>query len=347
MKVAIIGIDSLYWPLVFTPTLNDDPDIDVIGYTDLGVDSEAVAANLGMTADEFGAEFDLPALADAETAYSDADAAVIMTRNSRMPGLITQALHADCHAFAAKPVGVDVAELNAIGEALDATTPRFGAGWSSFGYQPSRALRSVLADDPIGDLHTLRVMHNHGRIRDWGAGTWYTDPAEGNTCHYLGWYPVHFATAVFGPVTEIAGHAQVMPGWGADAAGDWETPTQCKAFGTHDNGRISTIEVYADIGDDWDVAPIEAEIVGTDGVVRYAASGGSVAIHQDGGVEEVQMDAVDDDANDHDLEAWLDACRGDGDPLLGGRDVLHVAAVGCAWDRSVREDRPVSVAITP
>lgn len=348
MKIAFAGLDSMYWPSVYADIVADAPDADLIGYSDLGVGAAEIESELGETRESFAEDAGIDRFTDLDAALDAADGVIVCTRNTRMPEVVVEALEAGCHAFAVKPVGVDVDDLAGIREALSPSTV-FTAGRSAHGYPPVRTLLSAVRDGRIGDVHTMRVMHNHGRLREWGAGTWYADPEEGNGCNYLGWYPVHAAVEVLGPVAEVWGHAQRMPAWDETEGREWETPDHFKAFARHEDGRLSTVEVYCDVGD-WEIGGIEAEIVGTEGVARYAAPGDEVRVHADGGVERIPFDreAREAEINAYDLERWIDACEGRGDPVIAAEDALHVAAVGAAWNEASRaEDRRATVELLP
>ena len=349
MDLALAGLDSMYWPPTYAEVVADHPDARLVGYTDLGVDDAEVEANIGSTPDAFADEWGLTRFSDLTAAVDAVDGVIVCTRNSRAPGVAAVALEAGRHAFVTKPIGVDVDDLRAIRDALSPEVV-FSAGRSAYGYPSARTVLSVVDDGEIGDVHTLRVMHNHGRLREWAAGTWYTEPAEGNGSNYLGWYPLHFAVEVFGPIAKLWGCSQSMPAWDREMANrDWETPDHFKALAKHENGRVSTVEVYCDIGD-WDVGGLEVEVVGTEGVVRYSAPGDEVRVHTDAGVRAVPFEAErrPQELDVLDVERWIAACVGDGRPAIDAEDALHVAAAGCAWNEATaRESRHARVDLRP
>ncbi len=349
MDVVIAGIDGMYWPTVYAPAVQESDDAELVGYTDLGVAPDAVEANLGMTPSEFGAEFDVPDVGDLSAAIDQAEGIITCTRNTRMPDVASRALEENVHAFAAKPIGVDVDDLRTIQDSLSPSTV-FSAGRSAHGYPPVRTLFSEIGPETTGDVHSLRAMHQHFRCREWTSGTWYTDPGEGNGCNFLGWYPLHFAVEVLGPITDVWGHAQRMPAWDSDEGREeWDTPDHFKATIRHENGQLSTLEAYCDMGD-WGVGGIEAEVVGTDGVVRYQAPGDEVLVHTDDGIERLPFDGEQRRAeeNSYDIDQWIAACRGDGDAVIDAEMALHVAAAGCAWNEAANApDNHAEVELLP
>jgi predicted dehydrogenase len=194
----------------------------------------------------------------------------------------------------------------------------------------------VVDSGRVGEVRTMRVMHQHGRTHEWTAGTWYTDPSEGGPTNWLGWYPLDVATAVLGPVSDLWGHAQQLV-----TAADPQ-PDHLKATARHGDGRLSTLEVYCDVAMDWDVAMLEVEVVGSDGVVRYSSPGEAVRVHQDGGVSEVPFEGGE--SLGPDLERFVAACRDEGEPVIDTETALHVAAAACAWNAaSEAPDRHAAV----
>jgi predicted dehydrogenase len=339
LDVAILGLDAPHWPTAFADTIAEVESTTLVGFTDLGVDGELIRSNLGMGPDEYADHVDVPDLGDLDATLDTADAVLVCTRNTRMPDVIVDALRADRHVFAAKPIGVDLDDLAAIENAHSAGTVLTG-GQTGRADPAIGTMLDIVDEGRIGEVRTMRVMHQHGKTHDWTAGTWYTDPEEGGPCNWLGWYPLDVATAVLGPVADVWGHAQQL----VDAPDP--QPDHLKATTRHRDGRLSTLEVYSDVDMDWNVAMLEAEIVGSDGVVRYSAPGDTVRLHHDGGVDEVPFTSKE--TLQIDIERWADACVGRGEAVLSAEDALHIAAAGCAWNSAAREgDRQASVGLTP
>ncbi len=329
MKVAIVGLDSAYWPHAFARQLRAAGAV-IVGFTDLGVDGARLRANLGMTAAEYGVRYDLRPLPDLDAALAEAEGIAVCTRNTIMPELAVNALCAGRHVFAAKPVAVRIEHLQAIRPHLLGAAC-FTAGQTARSHHVLRSILQLVRQGAVGEVHTVRVMHQHGRYRDWAAGTWYADPGEGNACHWLGWYALDAAVALLGPVEELWGFAQQranpFPG----------QPDHLKAVAHHRNGKLSTLEIYCDIGSDWGLAFIECEVVGTEGVVRYVGPEDFMYVHDARGVRRLPLEPQGDPLA-QELSAWIQACQSGGEPVLPGSMALHVAAGGCAWAEASRTE---------
>ncbi len=338
MKVAIVGLDSTYWPHAFARQLRA-VGAELVGFTDLSVDRTGVQANLGMTAEEYGVRHDLRRLPDLDAALGEADGIAVCTRNTVMHRVIVSALRAGRHVFAAKPVAVRTDHLQAIRDHLGGAA-RFTAGQTARSHPVIRSVLQLVREGTVGEVHTVRVMHQHGRYRDWAAGTWYADPGEGNACHWLGWYALDAVVALLGPVEEVWGFAQQranpFPG----------QPDHLKAVAHHRSGKLSTLEIYCDVGSHWGLGFIECEVVGTEGVVRYVGPQHFVSVHDARGVRRLPLEQ--DDTLTRDLAAWMRACQTGAEPALPAGEALHVAAGGCAWaEASQAEARRARVAIQP
>lgn len=328
MKVAMLGLDSAYWPHAFARELPLVPGAGLVGFTDLGVPEGEVRANIGMSAAEYSAQYKLRRFETIDEAFEGCDAVLVSTRNTKMPDVIVQALGRGKHVFAAKPVGVRKEDLERIGRAIREGVV-FSAGQSARNHPAvSKALEWVRSGE-IGELHTLRLLHQHGRMRALAAGNWYSEPTEGNACHWLGWYTLDMAVAFAGPIKEIVGFAEQRANSFADQ------PDHCKAIAQHANGLLSSMDIYCDIDPDWGVGFVEFEVVGTKGVIRHIGTQRHVLLSNERGSTRHDCDGPDVILR-RDLSEWIRACHGEGKVALGGREALHIAAAGCAWDDAAR-----------
>jgi predicted dehydrogenase len=323
LSVGIAGLNSAYWPTAFADWAGGRSDVTLDAVTALDADAADVEANLGMTADAFETSYGVDRVADLDALATAVDAALVCTRNTAMPETVVGSLERGLDVYAAKPIAVEVDGLRAIGEAVAETDRVFTAGQTGRNHAAVSRIRDLVDSGAIGDVHTVRVMHQHGRLADLAAGTWYADPTEGTACHWLGWYPIDAAVSILGRAVELQGDGRRL-------ANDFEgQPDHLQAIVRHESDRTSSLDVYCDVGGEWEVDSIELEVVGSDGIARYRAPGDSISLHQDGGRERVEYE--DGNAFDRDLDVWVDARRGSGTPALDPGEALNVAAAGCAW----------------
>lgn len=335
LSVGIVGLDSPYWPTAFAGAMSNHPDVTLAGFTTAGGQEEDVESNLGMSISDFEESYGLARLSDLDEVAAAVDAVCVCTRNTAMPDAIVGALERGLDVFAAKPVSVEEDELRAIRDAVGASDGVFTAGQTGRNHPAMGAVQDIVRSGRVGDVHTIRVMHQHWRYADWAAGTWYEDPTEGTACNWLGWYPIDVAVAILGPVVELTAD-------GRRHAHDVEDqPDHLSAIVRHESDRTSSLDVYCDVGSDWEVDMLEVEVVGGEGVVRYRAPDSWISLHGNGGRRRIEFE--DGDALEADLDAWIDACRGEGEVSLPGETALHVGAVGCAMQRSLEDDGWTSV----
>ena len=323
LSVGIAGLNSAYWPTTFADWVGGRSDVTLDAVTALDADAADVEANLGMTATAFEDRYGVDRVPTLDALSTAVDATLVCTRNTAMPETVVGALERGLDVFVAKPVAVNVEGLRAIGEAVADSDRVFTAGQTGRNHAAVSRIRELVDGGTIGDVHTVRVMHQHGRLAQLAAGTWYADPTEGTACHWLGWYPIDAAVSILGRAVELQGDGRRL-------ANDFEgQPDHLQAIVRHESGRTSSLDIYCDVGSDWQVDSIELEVIGSDGIARHRAPGDWISLHQDGGCERVEYEAGN--AFDRDLDAWVGACRESGAPALDPGDALNVAATGCAW----------------
>ena len=190
-------------------------------------------------AERFGFGF---ATTDAAAVIGDerTDAVIIATRHASHAALAAAALRAGKHVFVEKPLALDEAELDAIGEALEAARaagrePCLAVGFNRRFSPHGEALRAAFADRRGALAISFRV--NAGPLPQ---GSWLRDPQEGGrlvgeACHF-----VDFCSAVIGR-EPLAVSAAALPAPADDAA-----PESFAMTVRYADGSLAAMQYFAD-----------------------------------------------------------------------------------------------------
>lgn len=339
LRAAIIGLDSAFWPHGFWGTAMQHPDCELIGACDLGMSDADLLPDFIADPSAYLAERGLRRFSSVDEVLAEGiDVAFLCSRNTVMPEVAARLIEAGVHVFAAKPMALTPEGtrryLAGRERGLIVTAGQAASAW-----QPYPTLLRLLREGRVGNLLTMHAMHQHWDYDAFPASLWYADPAEGNACNWLGWYPVEAVVAAMGPVARVTGVARQT------ATHHGELPDQLAAILELVDGRFATAVVHFTIGQ-WPVPMHEAALIGSEGVLRYQGPGTAVQVLDGEGEHRVPFDEGPEQLT-YEVDRFLAAVRGEGQPALPVESAVHVAEVCAAWHESARSGRPVDVAPAP
>lgn len=339
VRAAIVGLDAAFWPHGFWTAANGHPHCELVGACDLGIPDEVIAndfvPDVGAYLDERG----LRRFRSLEELLAEGiDIALLSTRNTVMPSVAERLIAAGVHVFAAKPLALTSVDarryLAARRSGLVVTAGQTASAW-----QPYPTLLRLVDEGRIGRLLTMHVMHQHGNYDDFPSSVWYSDPGEGDACNWLGWYPIEAIVRAMGPVARVHGVAR------RTASHHGQLPDQLAAIVELVDGRFATAVVRFTIGE-WDLPMHEAELIGAEGVARYHGPGETVQLLDAAGESEVPFDGGEVELA-LELDRFIAAVRGQGQPVLEVEAAVHVAETCAAWRESAASGVPVDVPVMP
>ncbi len=327
MRVALVGMDSFYFTQTIAGLLGDLPGAEWVACCDLGIPDECLA-NAGKPPKEIADEHGVPLFSNIDALLESAqpDAAVIATNPRRVPEVAAALAASGLHLYIVKP-----AALNATGTAVlrDAIVDKSQVIVSGMTYRrhPSViAAREALANGAIGDLSSIRAMHQHGRLSIWGPESWYFTEPELHPALYLGWYVADLFRWFVG---EPAEGAAALGSRLADPTSPHEDTvrTICRSA----SGVVGSLDVY--FGVSWPYADLELELLGTSGAIRFNAREGGQVITSDG-VEPLEPASVS--MMQVELEAWIAAAAGEIDDWHRPAEWLDALDHGIAMTEALK-----------
>jgi predicted dehydrogenase len=335
MKCAIVGLDSAFWPSGFWQTATEHPELEVVAACGLGLSVPDIERDFYVPVDPWLGERGVPRVDTLDDLLRDVefDIAFLCTRNSVMPGVAERLFEAGKHVFVAKPMAISADDARRYLAAREHGVVVAGGQLAS-AWQPWPTMLRLLGEGRIGDLLTMRAMHQHGDYKGFPEQMWYADPKEGDAFNWLGWYPAEVITAAMGEVARVQGVGRQL----ASSYGDM--PDHLAGVFELADGRYATANVYFTVG--WPMPFHEGELVGTSGTIRYRGPGTSVQILDADGEHIVPLDDGPEQLT-LEVAAFVDAIQGRGDTAVSLERAVHVAEVCAAWQEAARTGTVVSL----
>lgn len=300
MRVALVGMDSFFFTQTISGLLPDLPGAEWVGCCDLGVPEEC-AVNAGKPPREIADAHGVLLFSSIGDLLDSAqpDAAVIATNPKRIPEVATTLAERGLHLYIVKPAALNAAGAAALRESIVDRDQVIASGMTYRRHPSVIAAREALASGAIGDLSSVRAMHQHGRLSIWEPKSWYFTEPEMHPAHYLGWYVADLFRWFVG---EPAESTSAVGSRLADPTSPHEDTvrTICRSA----SGVSGSLDVY--FGVSWPYADLEFELLGTDGAIRFNSREGGQIVTADG-VEPIEAASVN--MMQAELEAWLAAAE--------------------------------------
>jgi len=343
MNVAMIGLDSMYWPTVWAEALREPsttgpattrrPAHRLVACCDLGVPPADVQAEIGQTPAEFAARYGIRHYQSLDEVLDreKIEAATVATRNTRMAAVAGRLIDAGIPCYIAKPVAASPADALMLAHKAQGRGVPCTGGVTTRCFDFYQAVHRMVAEGRIGKVVSMDVMHQHGGCAMFPPRTWYREPAEGGVPYWLGWYPLGTIRWLAGsPITTVsAAGCEVTHA----VRGEHEV---IHASGTTQNGVCWTCRIYFAAGGRWGFPMHEVEICGEKGIVRTATFNQHIEVFDEAGHRNVPVEPMPGDPVKTELLNWLDAVsRGRAwQPSIS--EVAHVVTACEALRRALR-----------
>ena len=181
VRVGIVGLQSVYWPNAFANCLSTISHAELVACADLGYDPNLISISLGKRPTGYAAAYNLQLYHDpAEMIQKEGlDAVCICAKNTEAVHLVEQIAPLGVDIYIAKPMATtfEAAEriVKAVREhgviATSGTTERFDGG--------IREAYQHFKNGAIGELISIRALHQHGNINSFPNNDWYWEEAQG------------------------------------------------------------------------------------------------------------------------------------------------------------------------
>lgn len=334
IRVGLVGLAQGWYATLYSRACAQMRDVEFIGVCDLGVSEEYARACAEISAAAFAAELGVPLIHDFGALLERGPHALIITSETvDHHRYAVPAIEAGVHVFIGKPMTTTLAAAQAIAAAavkqpavvvLPGEPARYEDGMIQ--------ARARLQEGQIGRPLMVHVYVNHLAMTNhaWEMSA----ERSGSPLIEFGSYPADLAEWVVGaPIKTVYAQADnfMTPAI--------EGPDNVKMLCRHQNGTISTLDVYSAIT--WDYPFLGLEIIGERGCIRADYHNYPVYVHKKDAV--LVSSPRYSPMNAREIEHFMDCVRGRATPVITPQEYVSTIRLLEAARRSIAEGQPVEI----
>lgn len=335
MRTGIVGLQSVFWPNAFANCLKAISDVQLVACTDLGYDPDLVKISLGKTPKEYATQHNLRLYHDPiEMIKKEGIQAVcICAKNTEIVDWVELVASTGVNIYIAKPMATTLEAADRIVKAVrdngviatSGTTERFDGG--------IREAYQRFKSGAIGDLISIRALHQHGNINSFPKEDWYWNKEQGGPELSLIWYA--------GDVLRWFAGSEVIRVYAEyDNYLSENSPfmDNGKIILRFENRVMGSIDVYFSVKG-WRFPSYEVELVGTEGAIRTHQNVYEGMLSTKDGITNfyrIQNNNLQDE-----IGHWIQCCINKSDPNLTIEDARSVIELCLACRESAHIHRPV------
>jgi predicted dehydrogenase len=323
MKVACIGMG--WWSDVLADAIKRSGKLQIAGCYSRSQDKR----------EKFAAKYGCRAFPSYEALLADRsiEAVVNTTPNAAHLETTRAAAEAGKHVFLDKPIANTIADARAITQLCRKAKVVLALGYQRRRESHFRWVKRQIAEGAFGKLVNAEANISRDRLGQIDLTSWRYS-AEGMPGGVMLQIGIHYTDVLeylLGPVRAASGQFArlVLPG---------DNPDVASLVLEHENGALSTLNAsYASASEYYLM-----NIYGKEASAYYDLHQG-LRVLKRGGKTSTPVPAEKNDTLVEELEEFLRAVRGDGEPEMGGERATGSLAVILAAIRSAREGRRVEV----
>ena len=337
LRAGIVGLQSVFWPNAFANCLSAISGVTLVACADLDYDPDLISISLGKTSVEYAAAYNLQLYHDpVEMIQKEGlDAVCISAKNTEAVNLVEQVAPLGVDIYIAKPMATTAEAAERIVKAArdhgviatSGTTERFDGG--------IREAYQRFKSSAIGELISIRALHQHGNINSFPKDDWYWEEAQGGPELSLIWYAADVVRWFAGSeVTRV--YAEY------DNYLSKRSPfmDNGKIILRFENRVMGSIDIYFSV-DGFRLPAYEVELVGTAGAIRTQQSVYEGTLFTKDGISNfyrIQNNNLLDE-----MTHWVACCQNRTNPDLTIEDAQRVIELCLACRQSAQTHTPVAL----
>jgi predicted dehydrogenase len=323
MKVACIGMG--WWSDVLADAIKRSGKLSIAGCYSRSQDKR----------EKFAAKYGCRAFPSYEALLADRsiEAIVNTTPNAAHLETTRAAAEAGKHVFLDKPIANTIADARAITQVCRKAKVVLALGYQRRRESHFRWVKRQIAEGAFGKLVNAEANISRDRLGQIDLTSWRYSAAgmPGGVMLQIGIHYTDVLEYLLGPVRAASGQLArlVLPG---------DNPDVASLVLEHENGALSTLNAsYASASEYYLM-----NIYGKEASAYYDLHQG-LRVLKRGGKTSTPVPAEKNDTLVEELEEFMRAVRGDGEPEMGGERATGSLAVILAGIRSAREGRRVEM----
>jgi predicted dehydrogenase len=337
IRMGIVGLQSVYWPNAFASCLKSISEAELVACADMGYDPELVRISLGRTPEEYAAQHSVELYHDpTEMIEKEGIQAVcICARHTEIVDFVELVAPLGVDIYMAKPMATTMEAADRIVKAVrdnnviatSGTTERFDGG--------IREAYQRLKSGAIGELISIRALHQHGNISGFPKDDWYWDEEQGGPEFSLIWYAGDVVRWFAG--SEVV---RVYAEYDNYLSGNSPFMDNGKVILRFENKVMGSMDIYFSVSG-WSFPSYEVELVGTEGCMRTQQSVYEGTLFTKDGTRSfyrIQNNNLLDE-----MRHWVRCCMSKTDPELTIEDARKVIEICLACRQSAQTHSPVAL----
>ena len=336
IRTGIVGLQSVFWPNAFANCLKAISEVELVACADMGYDPNLVKMSLGKTPDEYAEEHDVALYHDATEMIEKEglQAVCICAKHTEIVNFVELVAPLGVDIYIAKPMATTMEAADRIVKtvrdnnviATSGTTERFDGG--------IRAAYQQFKSGAIGELISIRALHQHGNISGFPKDDWYWDEAQGGPEFSLIWYVGDLVRWFAG--SEVVRVYAEYDNYLSDNSPFMDNGKIILRF---ENKVMGSIDIYFSVKG-WSFPSYEIELVGTEGCIRTQQSVYEGMLFTKDGTTNfyrIQNNNLLDE-----MRHWVQCCMNKTQPELTIEDACSVIELCLACRQSAHTHTPVT-----
>lgn len=337
IRTGIVGLQSVYWPDAFANCLKFISEAELVACTSMSVDPGLISISLGKTPEEYAAQYGIRLYHDSTEMIQKEglDAVCICAKHTEIVNFIEQVAPLDVDIYIAKPMATTLEAADRIVKAVrnnnliatSGTTERFDGG--------IREAYQRFKSGTIGELISIRALHQHGNINSFPKDDWYWDEEQGGPELSLIWYAADIVRW-FADSEVVRVYAEY------DNYLSENSPfmDNGKVILRFENRVIGSIDIYFSV-EGFQFPSYEIELVGTTGGIRTQQSVYEGTLFTSEGVSNFYRTQNNNLLDE--MRHWIQCCIDKTDPELAIEDARRVIELCLATRQSARMHTPIAL----
>jgi len=326
----------VYWPDAFANRLKTISEAELVACADMAYDPRLIRISLGKTPEEYAALYGIGLYHDSiEMIEKEGLQAVcICAKHTEIADLVELVAPLGVDIYIAKPMATTMEAANRIVRAVrdnnviatSGTTERFDGG--------IREAYQRFKSGAIGELISIRALHQHGRINSFPDSDWYWDAAQGGPEFSLIWYAGDVVRWFAG--SEVV---RVYAEYDNYLSPNSPFMDNGKIVLRFENKVVGSIDICFSVN--WSFPSYEVELVGTEGCIRTQQSVYEGMVFSSDGITNfyrIQNDNLLDE-----MRHWVQCCINGTEPELTIEDARSVIELCLACRRSAHTHSAVAL----
>lgn len=204
MRVGMVGLAALYWPVAIGNGLRGREGVEFLGAAMLDASRADIEETLGMSAVEYAERFNVKLYHRAEEMVGNErlDTVVLATRHTEHAVWAERMAELGVDIFIPKTFATTIADAERIVQAQERYGVKIGVGPSARYLPPMMAAKDAVDRGLIGEPFAIRICHHHGTLDVFHENDWYRDPEEGGPELSLAWYGIDLILHFMGDSVE-------------------------------------------------------------------------------------------------------------------------------------------------